>query len=147
MAHPVEIDLLRIADPMPLQNCQPWDYCILVSRSEARPNADLYGFTLPLKHPEEFVSIDLQSILQGGDDRAGYDYRIDYQQAVPPPKLSAEDPHPGEMLLEEFLQPMGLSQRELAAAMHVPYQRINEIVNGRRGMTPSTATSIGLMLT
>ena len=47
--------------------------------------------------------------------------------------------HPGEMLLEEFLTPMGLTQRELANAVHVPYQRINEIVNGRRGMTPSTA--------
>ena len=47
--------------------------------------------------------------------------------------------HPGEMLLEEFLTPMGLTQRELADAIHVPYQRINEIVNGRRGMTPSTA--------
>jgi antitoxin HigA-1 len=47
--------------------------------------------------------------------------------------------HPGEMLLEEFLQPMNLSQRELAEALHVPYQRINEIVNGRRGITPSTA--------
>jgi antitoxin HigA-1 len=47
--------------------------------------------------------------------------------------------HPGEMLLEEFLTPMELTQRELAAAIHVPYQRINEIVNGRRGMTPSTA--------
>lgn len=47
--------------------------------------------------------------------------------------------HPGEMLLEEFLTPMELTQRELANAIHVPYQRINEIVNGRRGMTPSTA--------
>jgi addiction module HigA family antidote len=43
------------------------------------------------------------------------------------------------MLLEEFLIPMGLSQRELAVAIHVPYQRINEIVNGHRGMTSSTA--------
>ena len=47
--------------------------------------------------------------------------------------------HPGEMLLEEFLRPMELSQRELADAVHVPYQRINELVNGKRGMTPSTA--------
>ena len=47
--------------------------------------------------------------------------------------------HPGEMLLEEFLSPMGLTQRELADAIHVPYQRINDIVNGRRGITPSTA--------
>lgn len=47
--------------------------------------------------------------------------------------------HPGEMLLEEFLVPMNLTQRDLADAIHVPYQRINEIVNGRRGVTPSTA--------
>lgn len=47
--------------------------------------------------------------------------------------------HPGEMLLEEFLIPMELTQRELAQAIYVPYQRINEIVNKRRGITPSTA--------
>ncbi|MDO8691182.1 MAG: HigA family addiction module antitoxin [Dehalococcoidia bacterium] len=47
--------------------------------------------------------------------------------------------HPGEMLLKEFLVPMGLTQRELAAAIHVPYQRVNDIVNGRRGITPGTA--------
>jgi addiction module HigA family antidote len=43
------------------------------------------------------------------------------------------------MLLAEFLQPMGLTQRQLAAGIHVPYQRINEIVNGKRGITPPTA--------
>jgi addiction module HigA family antidote len=47
--------------------------------------------------------------------------------------------HPGEMLLEEFLDPMALTQRELARAIHVPYQRVNELINGRRGVTPSTA--------
>jgi addiction module HigA family antidote len=47
--------------------------------------------------------------------------------------------HPGEMLLEEFLNPMGLTQRELANAIRVPYQRVNDLVNGRRGMTPNTA--------
>lgn len=47
--------------------------------------------------------------------------------------------HPGEMLLEEFLIPMGISQRDLAAAIHVSYQRVNELVRGRRGITPSTA--------
>ncbi len=47
--------------------------------------------------------------------------------------------HPGEMLLEEFLIPMGLTQRELAEAIHVPYQRVNDLINGRRGMTPNTA--------
>jgi addiction module HigA family antidote len=43
------------------------------------------------------------------------------------------------MLLEEFLNPMELTQRDLADAIHVPYQRVNELVNGRRGVTPSTA--------
>ena len=47
--------------------------------------------------------------------------------------------HPGEMLREEFLEPMNLSQRDLANAIHVPYQRINELVNQKRGVTPSTA--------
>ncbi len=50
-----------------------------------------------------------------------------------------EPTHPGEMLLEEFLIPMSISQRDLSLAIRVPYQRINEIVNGKRGMTPSTA--------
>ena len=50
-----------------------------------------------------------------------------------------EPTHPGEMLLEEFLKPMGLSQRALADAIRVPYQRVNELINGRRGITPSTA--------
>ena len=47
--------------------------------------------------------------------------------------------HPGDMLREEFLRPMGITQRELANAISVPFQRVNEIINGRRGVTPSTA--------
>ena len=47
--------------------------------------------------------------------------------------------HPGEMLLEEFLIPMGLTQQQLADSIHVPYQRVNELVNGKRGVTPGTA--------
>ena len=50
-----------------------------------------------------------------------------------------EPTHPGEMLLKEFLVPMSITQRDLSKAIHVPYQRINEIINGRRGITPSTA--------
>lgn len=50
-----------------------------------------------------------------------------------------EPVHPGEMLMEEFLDPMKITQRELSDAIHVPYQRINEIINGKRGITPSTA--------
>ena len=44
-----------------------------------------------------------------------------------------EPTHPGEMLLEEFLIPMGITQRELAQAIHVPYQRVNELVNIKTG--------------
>ena len=54
-----------------------------------------------------------------------------------------EPTHPGEMLLEEFLSPMQITQRELADAIHVPYQRVNELVNKKRGVTPSTALRLG----
>ena len=47
--------------------------------------------------------------------------------------------HPGEILVDEFLRPMHITQRELADAIHVPYQRVNELVNQKRGITPSTA--------
>jgi antitoxin HigA-1 len=50
-----------------------------------------------------------------------------------------EPTHPGEMLIEEFLSPMGITQKDLADSIHVPYQRINEIINKKRGITPSTA--------
>ena len=47
--------------------------------------------------------------------------------------------HPGEILLEEFLRPKEISQVALADRLHVPTQRINELVNGKRGITPETA--------
>ena len=47
--------------------------------------------------------------------------------------------HPGEVLLEEFLKPMGLSQNRLAIAIGVPARRINEIVLGKRRITADTA--------
>jgi antitoxin HigA-1 len=47
--------------------------------------------------------------------------------------------HPGEVLLEEFLEPLGLTQVALADHLGVPVQRINEIVKGKRGVTPETA--------
>jgi addiction module HigA family antidote len=48
------------------------------------------------------------------------------------------NPHPGEILLEEFLKPMGLSQNALARAVHVAPRRINEIVLGKRDITADT---------
>ncbi len=48
------------------------------------------------------------------------------------------NPHPGEILVEDFLKPMGLSQNALARALHVPPRRINEIVLGKRAVTADT---------
>ena len=47
--------------------------------------------------------------------------------------------HPGEILLEEFLEPMGISQYRLAKDISVPPRRINEIVHGKRAVSPDTA--------
>jgi len=47
--------------------------------------------------------------------------------------------HPGEILLEEFMIPMGISQNALARALKVPPRRINEIIHGKRGITVDTA--------
>ena len=47
--------------------------------------------------------------------------------------------HPGEMLLEEFLRPAGITQVELAARMGVPIQRVNAVIAGRRAVTAETA--------
>ena len=47
--------------------------------------------------------------------------------------------HPGEMLLKEFLEPLGVSQVEAAARMNIPFQRLNAIVKGRRAVSADTA--------
>ena len=47
--------------------------------------------------------------------------------------------HPGQMLLEEFLKPFEMTQRELAAQIRVSYPRINELIHGKRGVTADTA--------
>ncbi|MBB4594663.1 HigA family addiction module antitoxin [Xanthomonas cannabis] len=54
--------------------------------------------------------------------------------------------HPGEVLLEEFLEPMGISQNALARATGVPPRRINEIVLGKRGITADTAVRLAAAL-
>ena len=52
--------------------------------------------------------------------------------------MAKPNPHPGEILLEEFLKPMGLSQNGLARAVHVAPRRINGIVLGKRDITADT---------
>ncbi|MFN2326971.1 MAG: HigA family addiction module antitoxin [Gemmatimonadales bacterium] len=56
-------------------------------------------------------------------------------------RLPSELPptHPGEMLLEEFLKPLGITQVEFAARLGVSFPRLNEVINARRGVTPDTA--------
>jgi hypothetical protein len=99
--HWVEIDLLRAGKPMPMRGVSGvMDYRVLVSRSNLRPEADLYGFTLrqvmpmfplPLRQEDEAVMVDLQTIFSGVYDRAGYGVRLNYQQPLPPPALSASN--------------------------------------------------------
>jgi addiction module HigA family antidote len=47
--------------------------------------------------------------------------------------------HPGEILLEDYIKPMGISVRALSLALHVPYSRLREIVDGKRGISADTA--------
>src|SRR5665647_3013468 len=62
--------------------------------------------------------------------------------------------HPGEMLLEEILKPMKITQVEFARKRKIPFQRVNQIIRGKRSVTPDTAlrlskvlgTSVGLWL-
>ena len=54
--------------------------------------------------------------------------------------------HPGEMLLEEFLKPLGLSQTEASVRMQMTTNRLNEIVKGRRGVTADTAWRLSALL-
>jgi addiction module HigA family antidote len=63
-------------------------------------------------------------------------------------KIPSDRPptHPGEMLLEEFIKPLGMTQAEFADRIGVSYVRLNEIINGRRGVTPSTALRLAKAL-
>lgn len=59
------------------------------------------------------------------------------------PEMDVAAPiHPGEILFLEFMEPLGLSQNRLAVALGVPPRRINEIVNGKRGITADTAVRL-----
>jgi len=54
--------------------------------------------------------------------------------------------HPGEMLLEEFLKPLGMTQTALAKRIGVSYPRVNELIHGKRGITPDTALRLERLL-
>ncbi|MCA1601041.1 MAG: HigA family addiction module antidote protein [Acidobacteria bacterium] len=63
-------------------------------------------------------------------------------------RLPARRPptHPGEMLLEEFLKPLGISQSAFAVRLEMPSPRLNEIIRGRRSVTPDTALRLAHVL-
>lgn len=86
--------------------------------------------------PEMSFEQYLRTMPDVGDDE-------DFEQRDGTRPTHREPTHPGEMLLEEFLRPMDVTQRQLADAIHVPCQRIDELVNGRRGITPGTALRLG----
>lgn len=63
------------------------------------------------------------------------------------PQLTKIPPiHPGEILKEEFLDPMGISQRAFAQSIHVPANRVNEIIRSKRNITGDTALRFSLAL-
>lgn len=66
------------------------------------------------------------------------DYRLPLTEVTMIPK-HRKPSHPGEILLQEFILPMKISQVELAQRMGVPIQRVNTLINGKRGMTAETA--------
>jgi addiction module HigA family antidote len=60
-------------------------------------------------------------------------------------KALLDEIHPGEILLEDFMKPMGITARKLAADLDVPPSRVSEIVNGHRPITADTALRLGLL--
>lgn len=68
---------------------------------------------------------------------------------IPRPPVGAQvapPTHPGDVLRAEFLEPLGVSQTAFAERLHVPLQRLNDLVNGRRGITPDTALRLARAL-
>jgi hypothetical protein len=121
MSHLIEIDLLRGYVPMTMAGVvQPTDYRIMVSRADLRPKADLYGFNLsesipsfplPLKPEDVELNVDLQAIVMGVYERAGYGDRIDYRQSVPAPALSPAQQQWVDSLLEPIRGGYGTSRQ------------------------------------
>jgi len=71
--------------------------------------------------------------------------RIPGGRALSPPRAPASrrPPHPGQFLDTRYLQPLGITQTELAEALGVSRRRINELINGHRAITPDTAMRLG----
>jgi Protein of unknown function (DUF4058) len=95
----VELDLLRAGERSTVSNPPDGDYFALVSKPKPRPLADVYGWKLsdrlpriliPLSVEDPDVALDLQAVFDLVYDRAGYDYSLDYKQAILPPLQESE---------------------------------------------------------
>jgi addiction module HigA family antidote len=69
--------------------------------------------------------------------------KVDLTDVVDPDAPRLGPVHPGEILLEEFMKPLGLSARALAAALGVPANRVTQIISGRRSISAGTALRLG----
>lgn len=76
------------------------------------------------------MSIPMEDVLAG---------KVDLREVVEPGAAKPPPVTPGEILLEEFMRPLGLSARQLARALGVPVNRISQIIKGQRAITASTA--------
>lgn len=99
LPHLVEIDLLRTGQPFVMKTPRQSDYRLVVSRSQRRPNADVYLFSLrdpipnlpiPLQKSEAEPVVPLNQILHDLYDQGGYDLIIDYQRPPEPPLSEAD---------------------------------------------------------
>ena len=115
----------------------------IAGRTEDSPRQSIGGTfrkpERPVQHPNQRAVQDLLCLGKTGPGkRRGHGLSLEVSIMV---RIPTHRPptHPGEMLREELLVPMNISQRDLASAIHVPYQRVNELVNQKRGVTPSTA--------
>ena len=66
--------------------------------------------------------------------------------SIPRPDLKRRPIHPGETLLHDVIKPLGLTQTEFAARLGISYPRLNEIIHGKRGITPDTALRLSALL-
>ncbi len=78
--------------------------------------------------------------------RRGKDRQIKEERKMARIPKHGPPTHPGEMLLEEFLKPLGMSQAELADKIGVSYPRVNELIHGKRSLTPDTALRLEQLL-
>ena len=118
-------DLLKDARPVP------------DSRLPEQSGAAVPGRVGPLEHPARTGPKSASPVTSSG---GAPESEIEAMARIPTHQPPA---HPGEVLVEDFLKPIGMTQVQLAHRIRVPFQRVNAIANGRRSITPDTALRLG----